>query len=99
MRTRLNLAALLVLVFGLTAGLVIFLYADDEPVHPAIYEMSISKTHARELQRLGGKAAVLFDEFNRWFASLWHGKRLGVTIAVLSTGASLILHTVARRVR
>jgi len=68
-------------------------------VHPAIYEMSISKTHVRELQRFGGKAAVLFDEFNRWFETLWHGKRLGVTIASLSAGASLALWLVARRVR
>ena len=27
---------------------------------------------------------VLFDEFNRWFASLWHGRTLAYTIAVLA---------------
>jgi len=28
-----------------------------------------------------GEAAVLFDDFNRWFAWLWQGKTLGITIA------------------
>ena len=33
-----------------------------------------TKTYVRELERFGGEAAVLFDEFNGWFAARWHGK-------------------------
>ena len=44
-------------------------------------------TSARELQqleRLGGKAAVLTFKFDRWFVSLWSGRPLAFTLAMLS---------------
>jgi hypothetical protein len=99
MRARLHAASFLVLVVGLTAGAVIYFMAEDEAVKLAIHEMTISKTYVRELLRFGGRASVLFDDFNRWFAGLWRGKALGVTIAWLSAGTSLALFLVARRVR
>jgi hypothetical protein len=34
-------------------------------------------------------AAVQFDEINRWLASLWRGKTLGLTIAAISAFVSL----------
>jgi hypothetical protein len=37
----------------------------------------------RELERLGGTAAVQTVRFDRWLASLWHGERLAGTLAVL----------------
>jgi hypothetical protein len=44
-----------------------------------------------DLELYGGKAAVLADEFTRWFAGLWHGKSLacmGACIAIfISLGA------------
>ena len=61
-----------------------------------MYEMTISKTYVRELQRFGGKMAVLSDELNRWFASLWQGKSLGITIAWLSVAAAAGVFLVAR---
>ena len=97
MRARLHAASFVVLVVGLTAGVVIYLMAEDEAVNLAIHEMTISKTYVRELRRFGGRASVLFDEFNRWFDGLWRGKALGVTIAWLSAGTSLALFLVARR--
>jgi LPS O-antigen subunit length determinant protein (WzzB/FepE family) len=45
----------------------------------------------RELQRYGGKMAVVFDDINRWFASLWHGKSLALTVAFLSFLAAFAL--------
>ncbi|MFN2645143.1 MAG: hypothetical protein ABR570_09140 [Burkholderiales bacterium] len=61
----------------------IFLLADEPP--PTAYvivgdtayavEPTTSKTYVRQLERFGGKAAVLFDDFNRWFASLWQAGR------------------------
>jgi len=35
-----------------------------------------SKMYQRDLELYGGKAAVLADEFWRWFVTLWHGTRL-----------------------
>ena len=50
----------------------------------------------RELERYGGKANVIFDELNRWFASIWHGKRLRITLGWISVVASLGLFLLAR---
>lgn len=96
-RARLYAASFSILAVGLTAALVIYLMAEDEAVNLAIHEMTIQKTYVRELLRFGGRAAVLFDELNQWFAGLWRGKTLGLTIAWLSAGASLALFLLARR--
>jgi hypothetical protein len=105
-RTRFFLAAAIVLVAGLSSAAAIYLVADDEPestsyviVGDAAYpvDSTRTKTYVRQLERFGGKAAVLFDELNRWFAALWQGKALGVTIAWLSVAASLLLFAIARR--
>ena len=38
----------------------------------------------RELERLGGTASVRTAEFDQWLSSLWHGRRLAGTLAVLA---------------
>ena len=43
-----------------------------------------SKRYQRELERYGGKANVIFDELDRWLASLWQGKKLGITLGWIS---------------
>ena len=104
MKPRLVFAALFILVAGLACGVTIYLLADEPeatayvivgdtayPVDP-----TISKTYVRQLERFGGKAAVLFDDFNRWFTALWQGKRLGITIGLLSLLAALALLGIAR---
>jgi hypothetical protein len=40
---------------------------------------------------------VLFDDFNRWFAALWSGKALGVSIACLSITVAGGVFLVGRR--
>ena len=45
----------------------------------------------------GGKAAVLFDEIDRWLAGRFEGKQLGITIAAASVAAALIMFVVAER--
>ena len=37
----------------------------------------------REVAHLGGTATVQTVKFNLWLGSLWHGERLGWTLAVL----------------
>ena len=94
------------LVVGLSSAAAIYLVADDEPestsyviVGDAAYPVdpTRTKTYVRQLERFGGKAAVLFDDFNRWFASLWHGKSLGLTVIWLSAFAALCVYLIARR--
>jgi hypothetical protein len=106
MRTRLLIAATLILIACITSGAVIYLLAGDE-VEAGAYliigdtayavDPASSKAYTRQLERFGGKAAVLFDDINRWLASLWQGKRLGITIASLGAGAALVLFLIARR--
>jgi len=97
LKTRLYAGSLAVLVLGLCSAALIYVTADEEPESAAIKEMLMSKRYVHELQRFGGKAAVLFDEFNRWFASLWHGRSLAVTLAWISIFVSLALFLLARR--
>ena len=59
----------------------------------------MTKTYVRDLERFGGKAAVLFDDFNRWFAALWQGKALGATIAWLSVLAAGLIYAIASHIR
>ena len=94
------------LVVGFAAGAAIYLFADDEqsatsyvivgdsayPVDP-----SSSKAYVRQLERFGGKAAVIFDDFNRWFAGRWQGKALGVTVGWISIAAAVVIFWIARR--
>jgi hypothetical protein len=106
LRARLYLAAAAILIAGLSSGTVIYLTAEENleiGVGYVVVDGKIvaippgsSKTYVRELRRFGGKAAVLFDEVNRWFASLWQGKSLGVTIDWLSAAVALVLALIAR---
>ena len=92
MKTRLVAAALFLVIAGLACGATIYFLAEEpEPtayviVGDAAYPVdpTMSKTYVRQLERFGGKAAVMFDDFNRWFASLWQGQTLGITLGALS---------------
>jgi hypothetical protein len=95
LRKRLYAVAFSILLVGLSAGAVIYVMADDSA--DGLEEIYGSKTYTRQLQRFGGKASVLFDDFNRWFAALWSGKALGVTIACLSITVAGGVFLVGRR--
>ena len=94
------------LAVGVVAGVSIYLVAEDEETASAYVivgdtaypvDPTRSKAYVRQLERFGGKAAVLFDEFNRWFAGLWQGKALGITVAWISIFIALVLFALARR--
>src|SRR5262245_60766393 len=97
----------LVAVVGLSTALVIYFNADedsdlDENVQVVImdgktYRIPIADTkmYRRELQRFGGQALVLFDDFNRWFVGLWRGRSLAITIGWLTAIASIGLFLLA----
>jgi hypothetical protein len=86
-----------VLVLGLASALGIYLAADEAASSAALAEMRGSKPYVHQLERFGGKAAVLFDEFNRWFAGLWEGRQLGITVAWITIFIATGLFLVARR--
>lgn len=99
LKARLYLSCIVILMVGLCGSVLIYLTAEEGPVSAVSYVIvdgeaypiapQHSKRYVRELQRFGGKAAVLFDEFNRWFDALWHGKSLAITVACISVFVSL----------
>jgi len=100
-----KIAALFILALGLGAGATIYFTA-EEPAPMAYnmvgdtayaYDPTTSKTYVSQLQRFGGKTAVLFDDIHRWFASLWVGRRLGLTIICLSAFTAYVLLWISRR--
>lgn len=105
LKKRLRLACLVILVAGLCGALLIYLIAEDVPddslgvaiVNGTVYPLATrdSKTYRREVERFGGKAALLFDDFNRWFAQLWRGKSLAKTVAWISVLVSLAIYLFA----
>ena len=103
MRKRLLLAAVVVLLIGLGAAAAIYFTAEDEPElstsYVVVIDPTMTKTYVHELRRFGGKAAVLFDEFNRWFAARWHGKALGVTVAWITIAVAALLFWISGRSR
>ena len=107
MKKRLYAACLLVLVAGLAGAGWIYQTADDGPDLSGAYQIIVvngvpqtiapneSKAYMRDLQRYGGKMAVIMDDFTRWWDGLWHGKSLALTIAFLSVLTSLALYFIA----
>jgi hypothetical protein len=91
--------AAVILVLGLGLGAAIYFTAEEEPdlstSYVVVMDPATTKTYVRELERFGGKAAVLFDEFSRWFAARWHGKALGVTVASISIAFAALLYWIS----
>jgi hypothetical protein len=109
LKQRLRLSCLIILLAGLCGAMLIYLFAEDIPddslgyviVNGTVYPLATrdSKTYRREVQRFGGKAALLFDDFNGWFAQLWQGKTLAKTVAWISILLSLGIYLFANSLR
>ena len=107
MRKKLYAAAVLVLVAGLSCAGWIYEMADDGPDLSGAYQIVVvdgvptpipanqSKAYVRDLQRYGGRMAVIFDDIARWWDGLWHGRSLALTVAFLAVLVSLALYFVA----
>jgi hypothetical protein len=98
--TRLRIAAGVIAVVGLLAAVTIYATASDVASangvrfdfvngQPFVIKPQESAHDQRELQRLGGTAAVMTLRFSRWFDSLWRGRRLAYTVATLSIVVAL----------
>jgi len=109
LKKRLRLSCLVILLAGLCGALLIYLLAEDTPdaslgyvvVNGAVYPLATrdSKKYRREVQRFGGKAAVAFDDFGRWFGELWRGKILAKTVAWISVLLALGIYLFANTLR
>lgn len=105
LKRRLRLACIVILAAGLCGAMLIYRFAADVAddalgyvvVNGTVYPVSTSdsKQYRREVERFGGKAALVFDDFDRWFAQLWRGKTLGKTVAWISILLSLGIYLFA----
>lgn len=101
----LRLVSLIILASGWCAAFLIYQFAEDVPddslgyvvANGTVYPSSTqdSKSYRREVERYGGKAALAFDDFNRWFAHLWQGKTLAKTVAWISVLLALGIYLFA----
>jgi hypothetical protein len=108
LKRRLFLGSAVILLAGLCSALLIYAIAEDVPddslgyaiVNGAVYPLATadSKLYRRELQRFGGKTALLIDDFSRWFSGLWHGKALAKTVASISIFLSLAIYLFANSI-
>ena len=81
---RLRAGTLAILVIGFVSAVAIFLTAQPPPGNPLGYEPEDSKKFVRDMEVYGGKGNLLAYELRQWFGSLWRGKRLAFTVAVIT---------------
>lgn len=87
---RLRLAAAVVAAGGLGGGG--WIWFTRPAIEATAMEFSRSRAYEFQLERIGGRFAVLSAQIDTWFESLWQGRTLGASIAVVSLAvAALIL--------
>jgi len=106
LRTYLYLASAAVLLIGAGSAALIYRAAMNDPTGDAGYEIvggfvypgggGYTKKYIHDLQLFGGNAAVLADEFMRWFTGLWQGESLAYTVGFITAALSLVLFLIAR---
>lgn len=94
LQTLLYLISAVVLLVGLSSALLLYLTAENDSDSVAGYEIEggnvypvtpeDSKKYLHDLELYGGKANVIANDFMRWFAGLWHGKSLALTVACIT---------------
>ncbi len=104
--TRLYLISAIILLVGLSSSVWIYLSAGDDSESVLGYEISggqaylvspeNSKKYVHDLKVMGGSAAVVADQFSRWFIGLWHGKSLAFTVGCIAGFISLGFFFAAR---
>ncbi len=109
LRTFLYLTSAVILLVGLSSSALIYRAAMNDSTSDLSYEIvggyvypgagGYTKKYIHDLQLYGGNAAVLADEFMRWFTGLWHGKSLSFIVAgiafILSFGVFIAAKNVS----
>ena len=72
-------AGLAIIAIGLIAGAAVYVTAGADDATDDVAQ----QREMQQVARLGGTATVQTVKFNLWLGSLWHGQRLGATLAVL----------------
>lgn len=80
---RIYIITATILLTGFGSALVIYLTAGEAAPNP-FAEFEKSKKFAHEVERMGGKAALVANDLNKWFTGLWEGESLAYTVAVIT---------------
>lgn len=98
-------AGWLLLVLGGIAAMCVWLAAPDGPGGAASYSVVGGQAfadadgptgwQAQQIERVGGQGTLLIGRFDDWLGSLWHGRRLAMTLAVAAVLATLACRFVA----
>jgi hypothetical protein len=94
---RIFYSGVFILVAGLIGAALIYVFSSDDAGRSAEMEFANPRAYEFQIERLGGKAAVYAVRFNAWFTSLWHGRQLAFTVAVLAIAIALGCFWVANR--
>lgn len=79
------MAGYAVLICGSVAALLVYrAVPDHDPNDPLVAGIHATKADEYRLELYGGKSNVLGTEIQEWFFSLWHGRRLASTLAVIT---------------
>ena len=107
LRESLILIGAIIMLVGLGSAILIYQSAGDDSESVLGYEIidgsaypirpEDSRVYRRDLELYGGKAALLADDFSRWFVGLWHGKSLAFTVAGISIFISFVFFFAANR--
>jgi hypothetical protein len=90
---RLKWISIAIFIAGVIVGIVIYITTkddgnalNDEVVGNQIYAITPGqyKFSQHDAENISGKFGVISSQFGDWFFSLWHGKQLGITLAVLA---------------
>jgi hypothetical protein len=103
----LYLSSAIILLIGLSNSIMIYRTAMNDSTSDSSYEFiggfvypgegGYTKKYVHDLQLYGGNAAVLADEFMRWFYGLWRGESLAYTVGFITVALSLVLFLIARK--
>ena len=77
---RCYLVTVAIVTAGFSGAFAIYLTAAEAASDP-LAEFEKSKKFAYELERMGGKAALVANDLNKWFGGLWQGETLAYTVA------------------
>jgi len=107
LKKRLYVISVIVLVIGLSSAIGVYLTAKNnsdstfgfEVINGNVYPIDPenSKRYIHDLERYGGKANVLANEFISWFLGLWHGTSLAYSIGCITILVSFGCYLIANQ--
>jgi hypothetical protein len=96
--TRCYLVTAGILLIGFGSAVAIFLTAADTADN-VFAEFENSKRFTHEVQRMGGKMALVANDASAWFVGLWHGRQLAYTVACITMLIALGYYLIASAIK